>query len=228
MSQSFRNRGGRRLTFASVLVSALVSGLVLLSQETCLVSEAWVHGLAEAQETLQQKPRPPLMQGAGGLSLGVVNRRDYGEGHSTRILVEPVFHLYFALPPDQLFVRTSLHFGYLWQQPEMPRAVRVEERDLYGGVGVGLLWDWIVIPSLSLGPQLVHRQTQLKTSTPVRVAQDPISRSEQLLGWFVQAGVGVPLLKGLLVFEPFYRYRWFADDARESWGYGLETSVQIF
>jgi hypothetical protein len=169
-----------------------------------------------------------FMQGAVGLSVGVVQRRDYGEGNASRLLLEPVFHSYVPLGDDRMFGRVSVHGGYIWQQPEMPRAVRIEEKDIYGGFALGLVWDGVVVPSLTGGAQVVNRTISFKASDPVDVQKDPISRSETLFGWFAQVGLGVPLLQGRLVFEPFYRHRWFADDPRESWGYGVETTYQLF
>jgi hypothetical protein len=173
-------------------------------------------------------PKAAVFQGAVGMGLGVINRDDYGEGSSSRLLIEPVFHGYLALPIDRLFARGSLHGGYLWQQPEMPRALRIEEKDAYLGLGLGLVWDGLLTVSLSGGPQFVHRKIELRTEGPIEATDDKISRTESMVGWFLQAGVGIPILDGLFVVEPFYRYRWFKDDERESWGYGVEASVQVF
>lgn len=169
-----------------------------------------------------------FVQGAAGLSVGVLSRRDYGEGTATRLFFEPVFHSYFALPVNQLYARASFQFGYRWQQPEMPQAIRVEETDIYGALGGGLVWDWIVTTSLSGGPEFVRRTITLKTAAPIDVPKDAVSDTEMLLGWYAQTGFGISMLRGFLLFEPFFRYRWFGDDAREGWGYGLETTFQIF
>ena len=174
------------------------------------------------------KASSKFVQGAAGLSVGVLNRRDYGEGTATRLFFEPVFHSYFALPVTQLYAKASLQFGYRWQQPEMPQAIRVEETDIYGAFGGGLVWDWILPTSLTGGSEFVRRTITLKTASPIDVPRDEVSDTETLLGWYGQFGFGISMLRGFLLFEPFFRYRWFGDDAREGWGYGLETTFRIF
>ena len=184
-------------------------------------------GLLEAV-ALAQTDSSPGFQLAAGTSLGWLSRRDFGEGYSERIYLEPVVHGYVATPFRNLFFRPSVMFSYIWDQPEMPQALRVEEYDLYLGFGAGLVYDWFVVPSLSLGSQIVRREIRLVTKNAVAVERDRISRSEKLFALYVQLGLGVPLFHGFLVMEPFYRFRYFADDPRESGAYGIEMTLQIF
>lgn len=171
---------------------------------------------------------PALIQGAVGSSFGFFDRRDFGEGNSRRFFLEPLFHAYLGLPVERLFARGTFYFSYVWQQPEMPQSLRVTERDLYAGLGTGLLYDWYVIPAVSVGLQYVRRKIELETAGPIQGGGSQIGGSENLLGYFTQLGVGIPLLHGLLVFEPFYRFRFFPKDEREGAAYGIDVSVQVF
>jgi hypothetical protein len=165
---------------------------------------------------------------AAGTSLGWLSRRDFGEGNSERFYLEPVVHGYFPTPVQHLFLRPSLMASYVWTQPEMPQALRIEETDFYFGLGAGFVYDWVVLPSLSFGAHWVNRSIKLVTKDPVTVENDQISRSENLTALYAQLGLGVPLFEGFLVIEPFYRFRVFLDDERESGAYGIETTLQIF
>jgi hypothetical protein len=177
---------------------------------------------------LARAEEPSFFQGAVGANFGFLNRRDYGEGDSRRFVFEPVFHGYLALPVDGLFARGTFHFSYVWQQPEMPQSLRVTERDLYAGLGMGMVYDWHVIPAVTVGMQFVRRDIKIETSVPVRGNGSQMSDTENLIGYFTQLGLGIPLLNGLMVFEPFYRFRFFPEDEREGAAYGIDVSVQLF
>jgi hypothetical protein len=178
--------------------------------------------------SLARAESPSFFQGAVGTSFGFVNRRDYGEGDSRRFFLEPAFHAYLALPVDGLFGRGTFHFSYVWQQPEMPQSLRVKEQDLYAGLGMGLVYDWYVIPAVTVGMQFARRDIKIETSAPIQSNGSRISETENLMGYYTQLGVGIPLLHGVMVFEPFYRLRFFPEDEREGAAYGIDVSVQLF
>jgi hypothetical protein len=186
-------------------------------------------GLASVQVPIHASAEErSVFQGAVGTSFGFLNRRDYGEGDSRRFFIEPAFHAYLALPVAGLFGRGTFHFSYVWQQPEMPQSLRVTERDLSAGLGMGLVYDWYVIPAVTVGAEFARRDIKIETSTPIQSNGSRISDTENLIGYFTQLGVGVPLLHGLMVFEPFYRFRFFPKDEREGAAYGIDVSVQLF
>jgi len=83
-----------------------------------------------------------------------------------------------------------------------------------------------VVPSLSVGGGAISRRIKLVTKEPVSGRAD-IDKSETLPLVFVQSGIGVPLWKGFVVAEPFYRHSWVKQDARITYTYGLEITVQI-
>jgi hypothetical protein len=76
--------------------------------------------------------------------------------------------------------------------------------------------------------QFARRDIKIETSAPVQSNGSRMSDTENLIGYFTQLGVGIPLLSGLMVFEPFYRFRFFPKDEREGAAYGIDVSVQLF
>lgn len=191
--------------------------------------------LLQAFQPLVASAKDPLVsEGSGGgfalaagTSLGFSRRADYGEGSSDLFFLEPVVHAYVPTPLERLFVRVSLRASYVWNQNEMPRALRVEENDVYLGLMAGILFDWILVPSLELGGQYIHRAIELKAAEPLTLNVDNISGSETLYAMLIQAGLGIPLFEGVLVLEPFIRQRFIPEDARERVSYGMEVSVQL-
>ncbi len=163
-----------------------------------------------------------------GASLGWLRRADYGVGESERFFIEPLIHSYFATPLRQFFLRPSAFLSYVWAQPEMPASLRVEETDLYLGLGLGFVYDWVLVPSFTVGTQFIHRNISLQASDPVTIETDLVSTSERHIALYVQGGIGVSLFSGDLVLEPFYRQRFFLDDQREGGAYGLESSYALF
>jgi hypothetical protein len=164
---------------------------------------------------------------AGGASFGFARRLDFGEGASDRFFIEPLVHAYFPTPLSQLFVRASLHGSYMWDQNEMPQALRVVENDAYIGFQMGLVFDWILVPAFSIGGQYIHRTVDLVVSEPISAQSDRVSGSENIFAFLIQAGLGFPISDGLFVIETFLRQRFIPEDSREGVTYGLELTVQV-
>jgi hypothetical protein len=76
--------------------------------------------------------------------------------------------------------------------------------------------------------QFARRDIKIETSAPIQSNSSRISETENLIGYYTQLGVGIPLLHGVMVFEPFYRLRFFPEDEREGAAYGIDVSVQLF
>ena len=164
---------------------------------------------------------------ATGASLGLQIRKDYGEGSFKRIYPELVVLGYVATPAEQLWIRPGFRLAYVTEQPEMPRALRLEERDLVSSLELGVVYDWYVIPSLHVGGGMARRSIVLKTAEPVE-KKESINTTESLYFSHYQFGVGFPFGKGLAVAEPFYRYSVYSRDNRISSHYGIELTFQIF
>lgn len=154
-------------------------------------------------------------------------RQDYGEATFTQVAPEIVTYGYFPIYKS-LWFRPGFRMNYSWQQPDMPKALRVEETDLRYMFETGILFDWIVIPSLSYAFGQIYRTTKFKTQYPITYAADEISGTENIPFSQFQLGLGFPILKGLIVFEPFIRYVIVQNDKRYKWGYGFEASFLFF
>jgi hypothetical protein len=168
-----------------------------------------------------------LFQMAVGGSLGLQMRKDYGEGVFKRTYPEIVTFGYLPTPLPHTWLRPGLRFAYVAEQPEMPKGLRLEERDFVSSAELGFLYDWYVIPSLAMGGGFARRSLQLKTSPPIE-QKEGISSTENLPFMYGQLGLGVPFGKGFVVVEPFYRYSSYSRDSRISWQYGVELSFKIF
>lgn len=165
---------------------------------------------------------------ATGLGTGWFRRADFGSGTSERLMIEPVLHAYFPFGDSPWQFKSSVSLSVHFDQQEMPRAIQVKEQDWALGIGAGVAYNWVYVPSITLGAQYVARTIALESQPPVNVAADDISDFENLFGAYVQFGVGVPILEGRILFEPFYRYRRLISDDRDAGAYGVETTWLIF
>jgi hypothetical protein len=163
---------------------------------------------------------------AAGGTLGLQVRKDYGEGEFKRLYPELLVFGYLATPLPHFWLRTGLRLAYVTEQPEMPKGLRIEERDTIGAAEVGIVYDWYVMPTLSVGGGVARRKIELITQAPIE-QKEGISATKNLVFWHSQIGLGLPIGKGFAVVEPFYRYEIYPDDSRISGHYGFEVSFQI-
>jgi hypothetical protein len=161
----------------------------------------------------------------GGLSF--YNRQEYGESKFTQLAPEFVTFGYIPIYKN-LWFRPALRLNYSWQQPDMPKALRIEETDFRYLLEFGLVFDWIVIPSFSYAFGQIYRATKFKTQFPITYAKDDISGTKNIPISQFQLGLGFPIAKGFIVVEPYTRYTIVQNDKRYGWGYGIEITFQIF
>ncbi|KAB8033295.1 hypothetical protein [Fluviispira multicolorata] len=161
----------------------------------------------------------------GGVSFYPI--RDFGENYFTQVAPEIVIYGYIPLF-QRLWLRPGLRANYSWLQPEMPQAIRVEENDLKYDIEIGLVVDWIILPSISFGIGGIYRQISLKTQYPLVVPVDDVSGTDNIPMFQTQLGIGFPIASGIVVIEPYGRYVILENDKRFAWGYGLEVTMQIF
>jgi hypothetical protein len=171
--------------------------------------------------------RASSFQLAVGGSFGFQNRNEYGTSSFTRVHPELVTYGYFGGFLGPVWLRPGLRIAYLAEQPEMPQSARVEERDWTFAGELGAVFDWYVLPSLTMGGGVIRRRIELVTKGAVSGGRDDISRTEVLSFLYGQLGVGIPLWKGFVVVEPFYRYSGVKGDARITSTYGLEFTFQV-
>lgn len=164
-----------------------------------------------------------LATGLGGLW---TIRKDYGEDPYFRFGGELPLYAYIPIAKP-LWLRSGLRLGYTDDQPEMPSAVKIRERDFSYAFEAAAVWDWYLMPSLGFGYGVINRRIDLKTSHKLDVEDDKISGSETLSFWQSQLGLGIPILEGLIVMEPFLRYWNIKSDNRSNWSFGFDLTVQI-
>lgn len=167
------------------------------------------------------------VSGAAGLGVGWQTRRDYGASTFSRVMPEVVFYGYLGPLGGNVHLRPGARLGYTAFQPEMPSAVRVEESDLSVSGEIGVVYDWYLVPSVSLGGGLIHRSIALKTAAPVSAGSEQISRTENLPHVFAQVGVGLPLWNGFIVLEPYARFASVQGDGRVGTQFGVEITAGV-
>lgn len=182
---------------------------------------------ASAQNVAKPPERGARFHLAAGASLGFQNRKEYGASDFSRVYPEIVAYGYFGGFMGPLWLRPGVRLAYVTEQAEMPQATRVEERDFVYSGELGFVYDWYVIPSLTVGGGAISRRIKLVTKEPVQDGGGRIGGSESLPLLYAQGGVGVPLFSGFAVVEPFYRYSWVERDSRITYTYGLEVTLQI-
>lgn len=167
--------------------------------------------------------------GALGVAAAWQERRDFGENTRANFVPELVGYGYLRLGETRLFLRPGARLAYSGlTQAEMPSALQIEERDLTATGELGLVLDGPVIPSLTAGGGASSRWISLDVERPVFMTEDRISRQEFLATGYVQAGLGVPLVRGVLLAEPILRYELVSGDDRAHWRYGVELTAQLF
>ena len=161
---------------------------------------------------------------AFGLNLAWLTRRDYGAKDYRRFSPELMAYRYGELPWVDCYWRAGARLGFARGQPEMPRAVRIEESDTTVSIEGGLLREWHLVPSISWGLGYDFRTTKIKTSAPIDTTDDRFNRKERLMFWYLQSGIGLPLYSGMFMIEPVVRYQSIEFDDRSRWLLGFETT----
>lgn len=169
----------------------------------------------------------PSHRYAVGFNLAWTTRQDYGARTFRRLTPEIIGFTYGALPWESVWWRLGGRLGYATAQPEMPQTVRFEETDTTTLLEAAITRDWYVVPTLAFGGGYDFRRIKVKVSAPVDSADDRLNRKETLWMWYVQGGLGLPLLKARILLEPTVRYHTIQYDARSHWLFGIEMTIGI-
>lgn len=151
-------------------------------------------------------------------------REDYGSQKYLRLAYELPTYVYLPIYGD-LHARTGLRLAYSDSQPEMPKGISFRETDYSYALEAGIVYDWYVIPSLSFGFGTINRTIKVSTHSKIE-DNNAFDRKEKLGFWTMQLGTGIPVARGLVVFEPFYRYQKIKSDERTQSAIGFEMTVQ--
>lgn len=162
--------------------------------------------------------------GLGALSL---QRAETSNTSFSPVVPELVGYGYVPLNRD-FWLRPGLRLNYNWQQPNMPSALQVKEYDLFFNPEIGFMFNWIVVPSLTVGAGLDYRVTSFEVGAPVSSSNDMISQTKFLPFLEAQFGVGIPMFHGKFQLEPYVRYLKVSKDPRYSWVFGTEGTVLLF
>jgi len=196
------------------------------------MARAPVAGVALTVALVLLAPRIARADGwtaALGVAASWQERRDFGENTRANFVPELVGFGYLPLAGTRLFLRPGARLAYSGlTQVEMPDAVQIEERDLTATGEVGIVLDGPVIPSLTVGAGAASRWISLDVEQPVNASGERISRHQLLGTGYLQAGLGIPLVRGALLAEPIIRYEQISGDERAHWRFGVELTAQLF
>lgn len=126
-----------------------------------------------------------------------------------------------------VFARVGARLGSRgWIERDMPSELNIHEREVSVAGDIGLVRQGAVVPSLSFQVGLAHRWFDV-TATDIDVSMSKFGSSEWLPMLALQAGLGLPLTKRLLV-EPFVRFETLVSDSRLGLRWGIEATVAIY
>ena len=136
---------------------------------------------------------------------------------------------YLNLSSESLFLRPAVRLSYE-PSPDIERSksVAITEKNFKSAVELGLLYNWHLVPTMSLQGALIRRSLDLSLDSKIsRDSKHDISRTEYLWQGGLTVGLGVPVLQGDLVLEPFYRFIRQNSDDRRNHQWGLDVSYAI-
>jgi hypothetical protein len=135
---------------------------------------------------------------------------------------------YIQLPMERLFLRPGIRFGFDSLPNEgSPQWLNISERTHDGGIEMGIVFDGLLVPSLSWQSHLLARRLTLNTKGLVGSSSNHFPRTEWLSSNSVQLGLGLPIEGGKALIEPFYRKVWIQGDDRQNQRWGVEASWEF-
>jgi len=183
-----------------------------------------VAGSARAQDAAVATARHARF--ALGASAGFSRQNDLGGAVTTRFVPSLVGLAYVNLAP-RLYLRPGARLGINGiTQPSAASDARIEEHGAQGRAEVGLLYDAWVIPVVAAGTGIERRNIDFATAGSVQDS-GVADRTEWLGMLYAQAGVGVPLLRGLVVIEPYVRVQHTFSDDRSASELGFDVTFAL-
>jgi hypothetical protein len=195
----------------------------------CALAPARAQSPAQTPAVAQAVTPEPAPSGrfAIGLSADFQDRADFGEGTHLTFVPGIVGFLYIPTPVDRLYLRPGARLSFTGlEQTEMPAGVRLNEWDVTLGGEIGVLFDSPVVPAISVGVEGITRV--IRTTTDDLVMSETDQAIEFLPGLYGQVALGVPIMKGRVMVEPFWRYEHVFDDPRIQWRVGIDATFLLF
>jgi len=132
---------------------------------------------------------------------------------STYIEINPPWFLRLTLIADQPF-----------DDQEFQKTLQFYRKDYGFTLETSLLYEWIVIPTLTIGQGLYYQKINILYT---KNTGDQLSHSDILYYLYAQLGVGIPIQKGEWILEPFLRFAYAPEDPELFFGYGVHLSWLI-
>ena len=163
-----------------------------------------------------------------GAAFAASNRND-GGGVTSRIHHYEVFaQSYLKSPADNLFLRSGVRLGYEHiPDEEAPQSIKIREQSFRGGFELGILYEGLMVPSISLQAGALRRKLTLDTSSQITSKSTDFPTIEWLPMGTLNLGLGLPIEGGKLDLEPFYRFVWIAKDTRQASQWGIDASWSL-
>jgi hypothetical protein len=192
-----------------------------------LVASGWWGSARAENETAVAAAAPPhRARFALGASAGFLRQKDLG-GTMTNQFVPSLVGLAYVNVAPRLYLRPGARLGISGLiQPPAASDAHLEEHSVQGRAELGLLYDAWVIPAIAVGTGIESRDIEFSAAGKV---QDSglADRTEWLGSVYAQAGLGVPLLRGFVVIEPYYRLLHTFSDDRSASEFGFDLTFAL-
>jgi len=163
-----------------------------------------------------------------GITVAGAERLDGGVTTTNLRDYELFAQSYFSLPWDGVFVRPGSRFGFGHQASDgLKSPIRIVETTYKAGADLALLYSGVVVPTVSLQGFILKRSLKLSQPDDVTSNSNLMNRTEWLYSSAVSLGLGVPILDGRILLEPFYRFVQIEADVRQDHLYGFDLSVSL-
>jgi hypothetical protein len=192
----------------------------------CLVASGLARSAAAQNQTAVAVVSPHRVRFALGASAGFVRQKDLGGAMTNQFVPSLVGLAYLNVAP-RLYLRPGARLGITGLvQPSAASDAHIEEHGVQGRAEIGVLYDGWVIPALAVGTGIESRDIEFATAGNVQ-SSGLADRTEWLGSLYAQAGLGVPLLRGFIVIEPYYRLVHTFSDDRSSTELGLDLTFAL-
>lgn len=136
---------------------------------------------------------------------------------------------YTNTPITNLFLRPGIRFSYEPESSEeMPSSLSIRERTLKSAAELSVLFNGVLVPTLTLQGAILSRTLTLHRQAPVvSSGTNDLTRRETLGQFAIAASLGIPIAQGSIMIEPFYRLLRIHRDDRQSTQWGCDFSYVL-
>jgi hypothetical protein len=207
-------------------------GRVLLRRISALGAALTALALAPQAHAQEDAPAPygaaygedAKVSFAAGVSLGFLRVQELGAVKRFNFIPSFVGLAYVPVAP-RVFLRPGVRFGYVGlDQAQFSYGASIEERSLQTTAELGVQYDAWLVPSLTVGGGVDRREVDF-IGRGIVADSDAIDRTEWLGLLYAQVGLGLPLLDGLIVVEPYARLQHTFSDERSLLQVGTDLTV---